>query len=110
MCYNYVEILLKYFDKNNKFLERSLNYNRYSNKGDHPLLSLLNNKDIDKQLFIKWIEMYFNLCLKCNIGVETEIREKCIQICKENENLSEYHDIINKKFEDIEHLRYIPMT
>ena len=94
--YDYLLLLSKYSDKNNKIISIGLNKQTTQDINTHPLLILLSMPNNIKQ-----IKMYFNLCIKCQIGLKKEIVDKVIEIYESNETLSKHKQIIKEYLEKI---------
>ena len=106
---DYLMLLDKYCIKNNIFISKSLNYsagyNYYFNNNlpkeldPHPLIEIknrINDNIININLQYKWIETYFNLCIKTKTNIP-DFSLELIQVCREKEilHLSKCEKIIN---------------
>ena len=71
-------LLDKYFYKNDKFISKSLNFipEQFNLECIHPLILLLENRK--SRLNIEWIELYFNLLIKCKTCIPIKVKKQVI--------------------------------
>ena len=92
--FDYLSILLKYFNKNNIAIANGINYE------DSPLLLLLKKEHLTEE----WLQLLFNICIQCKVCITDEAYKEAINLCQTNDTLKNnpnYQAIIETSYEKI---------
>ena len=93
--FDYLSLIFKYYDKNNKIIEKMIT------SYDDSDLILLNYLKSDKIKDYKFIFDYFSICSKLNYCIKESIFNQLIELCQNNDKLLKYQTIIKQNYDKL---------